>query len=239
MEFIGGSNMPRQAVATISVWHLAPLVDQLAENSVQRLVCFSTTSVLGKADTSTVSERAIVERVNDAEQSLRDQSDANGMALTILRPTMIYGTRRDKTIASAARFMRRFRFYPIHGAGLGACQPVHADDLAAAALAALDNPHTVGRIYALGGAETLSYRDMIARIFQTLGRSLRMVDIPWLPQLLVTAGAVVPGSELSADVARRMNIDLAFDEGSAAADFGYAPRSFFAGGLRDLFGPGQ
>ena len=106
--------MPRQAVATILVWHLAPLVDQLAENSVQRLVCFSTTSVLGKADKSTVSERAIVERVNDAEQSLRDQSDANGTALTILRPTMIYGTRRDKTIASAARFMRRFRFYPIH-----------------------------------------------------------------------------------------------------------------------------
>lgn len=238
LAFTGISEKPPQAIATIPVWHLAPVVDQLAEHGVQRLVCFSTTSVLGKADTSTASERAIVDRVYDAEQSLRDRSDARGIALTILRPTLIYGTGRDQTIASAARFIRRFGFYPVHGNARGARQPVHADDLAAAALSALDIPQTHGRIYALGGAETLSYRDMVARIFQALGRPPRMVNVPGLPQMLALAGAVIPGSELSADVARRMNVDLAYDDGSAATDFDYAPRSFLSAGIQDVFGPG-
>jgi len=236
---MAGRDAPRQAIATIPIWLLAPLADQIAGQGVQRLVCFSTTSVLGKADSSTVSERATVERVFGAEQSLRDRSDANGLALTILRPTLIYGMGRDRTIAAAARFIRRFGFYPVHGNARGARQPVHADDLAAAALLALDIPRTEGRIYALGGAETLSYRDMVARIFQALGRRPRMVNVPGLPQILALSGAVIPGSELSADVARRMNVDLAFDEGSAAADFGYAPRSFLTGGVQDLFGPGH
>lgn len=235
--FAASLEAPRRAIATLPIWHLAPLADRLAQAGVQRLVCFSTTSVLGKAETSTARERATVERVNDAEQQLSARSDAAGMALTILRPTLIYGTGRDQSIAAAARFIRRFGFYPIYGNALGARQPVHADDLAAAALSALDNPQTQGRIYALGGAETLSYREMIARIFLVLGRSPRMVRIPGLPQILALAGAVIPGSELSADVARRMNQDLAFDDGAAARDFGYAPRAFLAGGEQDLFGP--
>jgi nucleoside-diphosphate-sugar epimerase len=159
------------------------------------------------------------------------------MALTILRPTLIYGTGRDRTIAAAAWFIRRFGIYPVYGGALGARQPVHADDLAAAALSALDIRRTHGRIYALGGGETLSYRDMIARIFAVLERSPRMINVLGLPQILALAGAIIPGSELSADVALRMNVDLAFDDGSAAAEFGYALRGFLSGGRQDLFGP--
>lgn len=231
-----GPALPRQAIATIPVWLLAPLVEQLANRGVERLVCFSTTSVLGKAGTSTVHELAVVEQVRDAERHLQKSSGANDLALTILRPTMIYGTGRDRTIAAAGRFIRRFGIYPVYGAASGARQPVHADDLAAAALSALDSPITHGGIYALGGAETLTYRDMIARIFAVLQRPTRMVRVPGLPQMLAIAGAVIPGSELSADVAYRMNQDLVFDDGAAGADFGYSPRDFLAGGVWDIFG---
>lgn len=203
---------------------------------MQRPVCFSTTSVLGKADTSTPHEKTVVDRVGDAERHLQNRSHANDMALTILRPTMIYGTGRDRTVAAAGRFIRRFGVYPVYGEALGARQPVHADDLAAAALLALDNPQIHGRIYALGDAEPLSYRELTTRIFTVLGRSPRMINIPGLPQVLALAGTVIPGSELSADVAYRMNQDLAFDDGAAAADFGYAPRDFLSGGEHDLFG---
>lgn len=231
-----GAALPGQAVATLPVWLLAPLADQLAEQGVQRLVCFSTTSVLGKAGTSTPHEMAVVERVRDAERHLQRRAGANNMALTILRPTLIYGAGRDRTIAAAGRFIRRFGIYPVYGAASGARQPVHADDLAAAALSVLDNPQTHGRVYALGGAETLSYRDMIGRIFTVLQRSPRMIRVPGLPRILAFAGAVAPGSELSADVAYRMNQDLAFDDGAAGTDFGYAPRDFLSGGIPDIFG---
>ena len=57
-----------------------------------------------------------------------------------------------------------------------------------------------------------------------------------LPAMLGVAGALIPGSELTGDVARRMNIDLDFDDGSAARDFGYTPRPFLQAGSTDLFG---
>lgn len=233
-----GAPAAKQAISTIPVWHLPEILDSFADAGLERLVCFSTSSVVGKSDSRTARERLVVERVAAAETAVQARCGDLGVTLTILRPTLIYGSGRDQTIAAAARFIRRFGLYPVYGAATGARQPVHADDLARAALAALDTPATHGRTYSLGGGETLAYRDMIARIFDTLGRRPRLVRVPLLPQMLGVAGLVIPGSELSADVARRMNIDLAFDMGEAAADFGYAPRGFLAGGLADLFGPG-
>jgi len=104
------------------------------------------------------------------------------------------------------------------------------------ALAALDCDAVARSSYALGGGETLAYCDTIGRIFDVLGRPRRIVRVPGLPALLNVAGAVIPGSELTSDVARRMNMDLDFDDGSAARDFGYAPRAFLSGGHADLFG---
>ena len=77
---------------------------------------------------------------------------------------------------------------------------------------------------------------MIGRIFDVLDRPRRIVRTPLLPVMLDVAGAVLPGSELTGDVARRMNMDLDFDDGSAARDFCYAPRGFLSGGRADLFG---
>ncbi|MGY9058071.1 MAG: hypothetical protein ACKVGZ_21200 [Alphaproteobacteria bacterium] len=120
---------------------------------------------------------------------------------------------------------------------MGKRQPVHPDDLAAAALTALDTPSTFGRNYALSGWETLRYRTMIAWIFTVLGIPERIVSVPLLPTLLSFVRALRSGSELTGDVARRMNADLDFDDDAAARDFGYAPRPFLSGGAVDLFGP--
>lgn len=227
---------PDAAISTLPIWLLAGHLEELAARGTRRLVCFSTTSIFGKADTRNAHERAVVEKVTAAERHIGDICAANGVELTILRPTLIYGAGVDKTVTAAARFIRRFGFYPLHGAALGKRQPVHADDLAAAALAALDSAAAAGSGYALGGGETLAYRDMITRIFEVLGRRDRLVRVPLLPVMLDVAGGVIPGSELTGDVARRMNLDLDFDDGAAGRDFGYAPRGFLDGGVADLFG---
>jgi hypothetical protein len=77
---------------------------------------------------------------------------------------------------------------------------------------------------------------MISRIFGVLDKPVRIVRTPLLPAILDVAGRVVPGSELTGDVARRMNADLDFDDGTAAREFGYAPRPFLQGGRADLVG---
>ena len=228
--------MPSSAVATTPIWLLAPHLDGLADRGVRRLVCFSTTSIFGKSGTRNRHERETVEIVLEAEQQLVEVAALRGVGLTILRPTLIYGEGQDKTIAAAARFILRFGFYPVHGDATGKRQPVHADDLAAAALSVLESDATIGRSYALGGADVLVYREMITRIFGVLDKPVRIVRTPLLPAILDVAGRVVPGSELTGDVARRMNADLDFDDGTAAREFGYAPRPFLQGGRADLVG---
>ncbi|MBS27363.1 MAG: NAD-dependent dehydratase [Alphaproteobacteria bacterium] len=226
----------KNAIATVPVWLLPPRMDELYDAGVRRLVCFSTTSVLGKADSQNPHERAMVTKVMESEFALHGWSVRKGVGLTILRPTLIYGAGRDQTVSAAVRFILRFGLYPVWGEASGLRQPVHADDLAAAALTALEAREALGGTFALGGGETLTYREMITRIFEVLERSPRLVRVPALPSLLSLAGAVIPGSQLTADVARRMAMDLAYDDGEAAAAFGYAPRPFLSGGRSDLFG---
>ena len=100
------------------------------------------------------------------------------MEWVILRPTLIYGRGRDKNISEMARFIRRFGFFPIFGQAEGLRQPVHAEDVAGACVAALETSAATNRMYYLSGGETLSYREMTGRIFSVLGRHPRLLHVP-------------------------------------------------------------
>ena len=60
-------------------------------------------------------------------QAARDRNVAG----TIFRPTLIYGTGRDRSLAPIARFARRWRVLPLPVGARGLRQPVHAavDDI--------------------------------------------------------------------------------------------------------------
>jgi nucleoside-diphosphate-sugar epimerase len=149
---------------------------------------------------------------------------AGNIPWTVLRPALIYGLGLDRNVTAAARFIRRWHCFPLGGSGKGLRQPVHADDLAAAALAALDLPAAEGQSFNLGGADTLSYRQMIQRIFEALGQHPRFLRVPFLARLPGAIGAV----------AARMEQDLAFDGGEFWRLAAIAPRRFLAGGSSDL-----
>ena len=145
---------------------------------------------------------------------------------TILRPTLIYDGIHDGTVARIARFIRRFGFYPVAGAATGLRQPLHADDVAAACLAAIAGDGLLAS-YEISGGETLPYRDMVRRIFAWLGRPPRLVPIPLsLVQAALPVARLLPGLASLATMAARMNEDLVFDHGAASRDFGFQPRSF-------------
>ncbi len=71
---------------------------------------------------------------------------SHGVEWIILRPTLIYGLGRDKNIAEIARFVRRFGFSPLFGKAKGLRQPLHAQDVAGACIAALDAPDAANRV---------------------------------------------------------------------------------------------
>ena len=126
------------------------------------------------------------------------------------------------------RFVRRWGGFPLLGRADGLRQPVHAEDVAMACVSALTVPAAGNRAYNLSGGETLSYREMVCRIFAAIGKRPQAVTIPrWLFRLAVAALRRLPRyRNWTTEMAERMNRDLVFDHGDAARDLGFSPRPF-------------
>ena len=205
---------------------LANALPRLFNPQLRRVIVFSSTSVLTKQESEIATERDTIQRLLAAEQKIAASCERQGIGWTILRPTLIYAEGRDTNITPLARLIRRFRFMPLVGGGTGLRQPVHAEDLAIGAIAAARRPKARNRIYALPGGDTLSYREMIGRIFDALRLPRRMVHVP---EVLWRAGFVLakplfPGANVAMGI--RMTKDMAFDCRPATADLEWRPRHF-------------
>ncbi len=208
------------------IWLLPPALPALATGGMTRLVAFSSTSRFSKAASPDPGERAVASSLAQAEEATIAFCEARGIGWTLLRPTLIYAEGLDGNVSRLAGLIRRFGVVPVAGRGAGLRQPVHGEDLARAALDVLGAPSTVGRAYDLPGGETLSYRAMVERVFDGLGRRPRIVHVrPALWALgLKLASRGLPGA--TAAMGARMDADLAFDPAPARRDFGWAPRAF-------------
>jgi len=218
---------PADAIVSLSpIWLLPSALPRLLDTGARRVIAFSSTSRVTKIQSPVAAERAVAERLADGEAQTLSLCARAGVACTLLRPTLIYAEGQDHNVSRLAELIRRFGVLPLSGEGEGLRQPVHADDLAWAALALLDAPDTFGKTYALPGGETLSYRAMVERVFESLGRTPRILTVP--PPLwrlgLALASPVLKGA--TSAMGQRMAQDLTFDAGPAADDFGWSPRPF-------------
>lgn len=160
------------------VWLLTNAVlEALVARGMTRLIAFSSTSRFTKIDSPVASERAVAESLAAGEARVMRLAE-RGVGWTLMRPTLIYDEGHDQNVSRLAGLIRRFGVIPLAGDGNGLRQPVHAADLADAALAALLSPKAVNQAYHLSGGETLTYRSMVERIFAALGRRPRIVTLP-------------------------------------------------------------
>ncbi|MCD0244882.1 NAD-dependent epimerase/dehydratase family protein [Xanthomonas melonis] len=201
-----------------------------AENPVvaARIVAFGSTSVEVKEHSSDPAERDVAQRLAIAEQALFSAAQARGCAATVLRPTLVYGAGRDKTLTQIAGLAQRTGAFLLPANATGLRQPVHVDDLANAALAVLGQVATQQRSYAVGGGEVLAYTQMVERVLAALPRPARLYQVP--PSLfglaLTAAQRLGRLRGMNAAALQRMRDDLVFDLEPARRDFGYAPRAF-------------
>lgn len=211
---------------TANVGLLADSLPHFVTPSLQRVVAFTSTSIVTKMNSELAAERESVRHWAEAEQRLIATCTKLGVAWTVLRPTIIYDEGRDANITRLARLIVRIGFMPLAGSGAGLRQPVHAMDLAVGALAAAASPAAANRIYALPGTDTISYREMVGRIFDGLHRTRRVVQVP--PVLWRAAFALARPFVANANVAmgNRMAKDMTFDPTPAIRDFNWNPRPF-------------
>jgi nucleoside-diphosphate-sugar epimerase len=217
--------------------HIAPLrllpgllPDFLAKGG-RRVICFGTTSRFSKAVSGNAKEQAFAAEQIAAETRVAELCEAANAAWTLFRPTLIYGMGMDRNVTVIARIIRRVGLFPLFGAASGRRQPVHADDLAAACVAALREPKTFNSAYDLAGGETLDYRAMVERIFAAEGRTPRFLPVPLAAfrAAMWCISRIPRFKDFNAEMVRRMNEDLVFDSSSAARDFGFSPRRFEPG----------
>jgi uncharacterized protein YbjT (DUF2867 family) len=102
----------------------------------------------------------------------------------ILRPSIIFGP-EDQFFNRFAAMTRTSPVLPVVG-GTTRFQPVHVDDVAAAAERAIRTDVAPG-VYELGGPETLSFADLMRRMLAEIRRRRIVLDLPfWVARPIAT-----------------------------------------------------
>jgi nucleoside-diphosphate-sugar epimerase len=203
-------------ISLAPIWSLPDHFGMLEGYDARKVVALSSTSIDTRRRSHRRMERDVARRLEDGEERLRVWAESRGIVTVILRPTLIYLRGRDRTVTVVARFIRAFGFFPLFGGACGKRQPVHAEDVALACMRALSLGTSA--MYCLSGGETLTFREMVERVFASMGHKPRILMLPkW-----IFAG----GGRRSLAFAERMNQDFVFDHLDAAREIGFSPRPF-------------
>lgn len=210
-------------VAGIGVSH--EVVSAAAKCHVRRLILVHTTGIYSKYKAAGEEYR----KIDDfAYKTCRE----NGMVLTILRPTMIYGNITDRNVAVFIRMVDRFPVMPVVSGARYELQPVHYGDLGDAYYRVLMNEESTGnRDFVLSGGAPIQLRDMLSEIGKNLGKKVRFVSCPFW---MAYAGAwglygLTIGKKDYREKVQRLCEPRTYPFQDAAEAFGYAPRTFQEG----------
>lgn len=208
-------------IASLGFGHAENIVKAAQTAGIQRAIFISTTAIFTKLNSQS-------KRTRLAAEAAIQNSDLD---YTILRPTMIYGSQRDRNMFRLIRLLRRFPLIPIFGKGNHLQQPVFVDDVANAILQCLDQPKTIGKSYNIAGKNALTYNEVIDTITAIMDRKIYNLYLPdkiVVKFLRLLEKMKVP-FPIKAEQVKRLNENKDFSYEEARIDFNYQPRSFDEG----------
>lgn len=207
-------------VASLGFGNALSIVAALTKAGVDRAVFVSTTAIFTNLNAKSKSVRLA------AEQTIQESN----LAYTIVRPTMIYGSVRDRNICRLIRFLNISPILPVFGSGDYLQQPVYVNDVAGAVVDSLLTRDTVNKSYNIAGREPLTYNQLVDTICAQLGCKVLKVHLPASPIVAflsrIEKTVTLP---IKAEQIQRLGEDKAFDYIDAQADFDFRPRSFEEG----------
>lgn len=225
----------RQDIGSIQTWIAASPIWIIHEHfamlealGAERVVCLSSTSRYTKVSSSSSYEEQTVRRLEEGEGALEAWGAKSGVQWTILRPTLIYGRGNDRNLSEIVKLIRKLKFFPVFGPANGLRQPIYVDDVATACILAAFSPEAANKAYNISGAERLSYKEMVARVFKAMGLKPRMLTIHLglFNAALYVLKRIPRYRNWNADMVQRMNRDMVFDHAEATRDFAFDPRPF-------------
>lgn len=157
--------------------------------------------------------------------------------ITILRPTMIYGSPSDCNMYKLVGYLDRHLIFPVFGKGVNLMQPVHAKDLGNAYYDVLVNKdRTFGSSYNLSGGKPIRYIDLCREISMNLKKKNLYIKVPFGISLALARiyNRFFKNAVISEEQVLRMKEDKVFDHSGARRDFGYDPVSFQVGIISEV-----
>jgi uncharacterized protein YbjT (DUF2867 family) len=175
---------------------------------------------------------------HDTEWRAEGLVRSSGLAYTILKPGVIYGP-GDDMVTHLVKMIRFAPAFPVVGRGDSLLQPVHARDVSAAVVGALENDRSIGRAYDVVGPERLTLRAVVQTVARGVGLRVWIVGTPiWFQRVAVRLMNTLSRNPLSTPAQLQMLIDgLYGDPAPARDDLGFEPRPFTVDEIRGLAGP--
>jgi NADH dehydrogenase len=148
---------------------------------------------------------------------------------TILRPCVMFGP-DDAFLNALDRIAALTPVIPLFGSGGTKLQPVHVEDVAAAAVRAIEMPDTAARIFELGGPQILTYRQIVERVLAWKKRRRLLLPLPFaIWDLLAWCGGWLPLAPVTEGQVALMKRDNVVSEAMPGfAEFGVTPQSLDA-----------
>ncbi len=208
-------------VASLGFGHAPNIIQAMHAAGVRRGVFTSTTGIFTSLSPPSKAVRL------EAEDQLR----ASGLDVSILRPTMIYGSEGDRNMYRLLRFIRKSPVIPVFGPGECLQQPVFVEDLVSALVAASKTDCTIGKSYNISGKEPLTFNQVVETAAHLMGRRVRRIHLPagLVVRTLKLAERLRIPVPLKSEQVLRLNEDKSFEHVEASSDFGYSPRTFAEG----------
>jgi nucleoside-diphosphate-sugar epimerase/membrane protease YdiL (CAAX protease family) len=149
----------------------------------------------------------------------------SGVAITILRPAVVYG-RGDDMLRNLADTIRAAPVFPAPGAGRAIVQTIAVEDVAEAVLRCVERSE-LGRAYDLVGPERMQLRELIARVATVVGRTCVVVPAPMLVLRPVAAVLERIGSDplVTPSQLGLLAHGVVGDPEPARVDLGFEPRA--------------
>src|SRR3954451_24577957 len=148
---------------------------------------------------------------------------------TIVRPSLVYGP-GDRFLARFAALARSSPVVPVIGGGHTLFQPMHVADAAQTLRIVLERSATACLTLALVGPETLTFRELLERMLETLGLRRAMVPVPFpVAGMLAAATGWLPMAPLTPEEVRLLRTDKVAGELPTPAALGIAARPLSEG----------
>ena len=201
------------------------MVKAALKNRVKWIILVHTTGIYSK-------HKSASQAYLTTEKKIQQFTKKSDLAVTILRPTMIYGSINDKNVATFIKMVDKLRIFPVVSQAKFPLQPVHAKDLGKAYYQVLLNEKTTrSKNYILSGQSPIMLIDMFKVIEKHLNKKNLYLSIPF-PLAYIGSYLLYLMSFKKIDYRERVQRLVeprAFSHKDASQDFGYSPVSFEQG----------